>query len=151
MDRTDYDQAVFGQIQFDITDRLELSLGARYFEPETQVKGFFGFGLGFNPGRPPSSDNPNDIQPYEPGDPAVGGSDTYSPIGPGWSRNGEWRCPSQEDRKDAPCLNADRNVTESDSVYRVNLSWKATDTALLYATWSEGYRPGGINRNPSSG
>ena len=30
MDRTDYEEAVFGQIQFDITDTLELSLGARY-------------------------------------------------------------------------------------------------------------------------
>ena len=55
MDRTDNDEAVFGQIQFDITDTLELSLGARYFEPEDRVKGFFGFGLGFNPGRVPGS------------------------------------------------------------------------------------------------
>ena len=56
---------------------------------------------------------------------------------------------SQEDRKDAPCVNVDRTSKESDHVYRVNLSWKATDTALLYATWSEGFRPGGINRNPT--
>jgi hypothetical protein len=47
MDRTDRDQAVFGQVAFDITDALELSLGARYFEPEVHVKGFFGFGIGF--------------------------------------------------------------------------------------------------------
>jgi iron complex outermembrane recepter protein len=33
----------------------------------------------------------------------------------------------------------------------VNLSWNATDEAMLYATWSEGYRPGGINRNPFAG
>jgi outer membrane receptor protein involved in Fe transport len=149
MDRTDYEEAIFGQVQFDITDTLELSLGARYFDVENKVHGFFGFGLGFNPGGPPSRDNPGDIQPFEPGDPAVGGSDTYLPGGASWSRNGEWRCPSQEDRKDAPCVNADRKVTESDSVYRVNLSWKATDAALLYATWSEGFRPGGINRNPA--
>ena len=148
MDRTDYDQAVFGQVQFDITDRVEFSLGARYFEPETQVKGFFGYGLGFNPARVPGT-SPNDIQPFEPGEPANGGSGAFSPNGAGWSRNGEWRCPSQEDRKDAPCVNANRNVTESDSVYRVNLNWKVTDTSLLYATLSEGYRPGGINRNPS--
>ena len=149
MDRTDYEEAVFGQVQFDITDTLELSLGGRFFDVENKVHGFFGFGLGFNPGEAPSRDNPNDIQPFEPGDPAVGGTDTFLPGGAAWSRNGEWRCPSQEDRKDAPCVNADRNVTESDSVYRVNLGWKATDTSLLYATWSEGFRPGGINRNPA--
>ena len=55
MDRTDYDEAIFGQIQFDITDTLELSLGARFFDVENKVHGFFGFGLGFNPGRVPGS------------------------------------------------------------------------------------------------
>ena len=147
MDRTDYEEAVFGQIQFDITDTLELSLGGRFFDVENKVHGFFGFGLGFNPGRVPGSSDA-DIQPTEPGEPP-GGSGTFLPGGAAWSRNGEWRCPSQEDRKDAPCVNADREVTESDSVYRVNLGWKATDTSLLYATWSEGFRPGGINRNPA--
>ena len=153
MDRSDYEEAIFGTIQFDITDTFELSLGARQFDVENKVKGFFGFGLGFNPGRVPGSD-PDDIQPTEPGEPP-GGSGVFLPAvdgepqGVGWSRNGEWRCPSQEDRKDAPCVNADRNVTESDSVFRVNLSWKATETSLLYATWSEGFRPGGINRNPA--
>jgi outer membrane receptor protein involved in Fe transport len=148
MDRTDRDQAVFGQIAFDLTDKFELSLGARYFEPEVKVKGFFGFGLGFNPGRVPGS-SASDVD--EPGDPANGGSGAYVPEGQGWSRNGEWRCPSQADRKDAPCVNVDKGISESDSVYRVNLTWKATDTAMVYATWSEGYRPGGINRNPFAG
>ena len=55
MDRTDTDDAVFGQIQFDITDQFELSLGARFFDNETSVKGFFGYGLGFNPGRVPGT------------------------------------------------------------------------------------------------
>ena len=146
MDRTDYENAVFGQIQFDITDAWELSLGARYFDVENKVHGFFGYGLGFNPGRLPGT-SPDDLDP-EPGEPP-GGSGTFLPGAAGWSRNGEWRCASQEDRKDAPCVNADRKVSESDSVYRVNLSWKATDTTLLYATWSEGFRPGGINRNPA--
>jgi iron complex outermembrane receptor protein len=32
---------------------------------------------------------------------------------------------------------------------RVNVSWKAMDKVLLYATWSEGFRPGGFNRGSS--
>ena len=32
---------------------------------------------------------------------------------------------------------------------RLNVSWKATDDLLLYATWSEGFRPGGFNRGTS--
>ncbi len=123
LDRTDRDQAVFGQIAFDLTDKVELSLGARYFEPEVHVKGFFGFGIGFTQA--------------------------------GWSGTGENQCNvigvGQGDRKDGPCLNVDKKISESDSVYRVNVSWKPTDSAMLYATWSEGYRPGGINRNPFAG
>ena len=34
---------------------------------------------------------------------------------------------------------------------RVNLNYKVNDDVLLYATWSEGFRPGGINRNPFVG
>jgi outer membrane receptor protein involved in Fe transport len=141
MDRVDTDRAVFGNIAFDITDDLELTLGARYFKPEVTVKGFFGFGLGYNPPFVPTGVN-------EPGNPANGGDGAFSPAGRWWSSNGEWRCPSQADYKDAPCQNVDKAISESDWVGRVNLSWQATETAMLYATWSEGYRPGGINRNP---
>lgn len=118
LDRTDRDRAVFGHLSFDITDELELTVGARYFEPEVTVKGFFGFGLGF------------------------------SPI---WSGNGEANCVSQEEYKDKPCLNVDKGISESESIGRVNLTWKLSDTQMLYGTWSEGYRPGGINRSPSAG
>jgi iron complex outermembrane recepter protein len=33
---------------------------------------------------------------------------------------------------------------------RANLSWKVTQDALLYYTWSQGFRPGGFNRGTSS-
>ena len=73
------------------------------------------------------------------------------PAESGWSSTGEWRCPSQADSAAAksPCQNVDKGIKESDSVYRVNLSWNATETSMLYATWSEGYRPGGVQRNPA--
>ncbi len=38
---------------------------------------------------------------------------------------------------------------ESGTRSRVNLSWKVTDSALLYYTFSQGYRPGGFNRGTS--
>jgi outer membrane receptor protein involved in Fe transport len=96
-----------------------MSVGARYFEPEVTVKGFFGFGIGFTEA--------------------------------GWSGNGENRCVTQEDFQDAPCLNVDKGISESDYIGRVNLTWSFSDDALAYFTWSEGYRPGGINRNPFAG
>lgn len=143
MDREDTDKAVFGQLAYDITDKLELSVGMRFFKPEVTVKGFFGFGLGFGPGSAPSGTEPGAI--------ANGGSGAFSPVGQGWSRNGEYRCASQATYKDAPCLNVDKGISESDQISRVNLRWKATEDAMMYLTWSEGYRPGGINRNPFAG
>jgi iron complex outermembrane receptor protein len=143
LDRIDTDRAIFGQIAYDITDRLELTVGARFFEPEVTVNGFFGFGLGFSPASAPSGS--------EPGAVANGGSGAFSPMGQGWSSNGEYRCPSQKQYKDAPCQNVAKGIAESEHIGRVNLRWKASDDAMMYLTWSEGYRPGGINRNPFAG
>jgi iron complex outermembrane receptor protein len=39
----------------------------------------------------------------------------------------------------------------SDTIYKASLQWFANEDAMLYATWSEGYRPGGFNRNGGSG
>ncbi len=123
MDRVDTDKAIFGSLSFDLTDKIELTAGLRYFEPEVTVKGFFGFGLGFTE--------------------------------MGWSSNGENRCNlfpnGQKDYKDAPCLNVDKGIKEHEHVGRVNVNYKLNSDVLLYATWSEGYRPGGINRNPFAG
>jgi len=33
---------------------------------------------------------------------------------------------------------------------RANLTWKITPDALAYATWSQGFRPGGFNRGPGN-
>jgi outer membrane receptor protein involved in Fe transport len=154
MDRKDTDEAVFASVSFDLTEQLELTGGIRFFKAETTVEGFFGFGLGFGPNNPPS--DPAEL-PDEPGSSANGGDDAFSGDDPGerpgqgWSKNGEWRCPSQEDFRDSPCQNVDRKVDHDDYVGRVNLNYKVTDDVLLYATWSEGFRPGGINRNPFVG
>jgi len=56
----------------------------------------------------------------------------------------------------APCttstsdinLNAENlHSTYSGFKSRADLSWKVTDDALVYYTWSQGFRPGGFNRN----
>jgi outer membrane receptor protein involved in Fe transport len=45
-------------------------------------------------------------------------------------------------------LNAENlHSTYSGFKSRANLSWKVTEDALLYYTWSQGFRPGGFNRN----
>ncbi len=50
-----------------------------------------------------------------------------------------------------PCTNLDKEVKDSGSVPRVNLTYKLTPDRLLYATYSKGFRPGGINRSGNIG
>ena len=45
-----------------------------------------------------------------------------------------------------PCILFDRSATQSGETHKLNLSWKIDRDHLLYATYSTGYRPGGINR-----
>ncbi|NIS91244.1 MAG: TonB-dependent receptor [Woeseiaceae bacterium] len=131
MYRTDRDFAVFGSLSFDITDNLELTVGTRFFEPEVHVIGFFGFGLGFTPIWSSNGENRCNLQQGD----------------PGWTPNFN----GQEDWKDKPCLNVDKRLEESDNVSRVNLTWNVSGDNMVYFTWSEGYRPGGVQRNPFAG
>lgn len=45
-----------------------------------------------------------------------------------------------------PVSNVDLRTTDKDTVWRANLSYAVTDDVMLFATYSEGYRPGGLNR-----
>ena len=39
----------------------------------------------------------------------------------------------------------------SDTIFKLNVSWDISDDALVYATYSEGFRSGGFNRNGGGG
>jgi len=41
---------------------------------------------------------------------------------------------------------SDEPLKADDTITKVNISYKPTDTSLLYAVYSEGFRPGGFNR-----
>ena len=109
-ERTDKDDAVFGELTFDITDKLAVTGGIRFFEAENSLKGFFGYSAVFS------------------------------------GMTGESQCFDQADFRTAPCINLDKTVKEDGNTKRLNVSFHVTDDVMLYATWSEGFRPGGINR-----
>ena len=54
-------------------------------------------------------------------------------------------------------INIDQNLAgispaeETDTIIKFNLSWTPNDDSLLYATYSEGFRPGGFNRRGGPG
>ena len=109
--REDKEQALFGELSFDITDSLTATAGLRWFKTENSLKGFFGF------------------------------NDNYS------GNYGEALCFSDKQYNGSPCTNLDDKVDEDGTVPKFNLTYRFSDDALVYATYSEGFRPGGINRN----
>src|SRR3546814_14873158 len=46
----------------------------------------------------------------------------------------------------SPCTNLDKSTADTDFIHRINATYKFSDDALVYATVSRGFRPGGINR-----
>ena len=50
-----------------------------------------------------------------------------------------------------PCTDLNNRVSEKGHVPRVNLTYKITPDVMVYATWSKGFRPGGVNRTAQVG
>ena len=109
-ERTDRDDALFGEFTFDITDKLSATAGVRFFKSDNSLLGFFGYGAGFS------------------------------------GMTGEAACFDPADFRRAPCINLDKEVKEDGNTKRLNLTYRINDDVMVYATWSEGFRPGGINR-----
>lgn len=123
-DRVDQDYAVFGEVYFDITDKLTGTLGMRVYKTENSLEGYFGFGAGYS-----SSGNSGEALCE--------------------NQNGGVPVADLPDFQGAPCKNLDASTDDSDAIYKGNLAYKITENALVYATYSEGFRPGGLNRRGS--
>lgn len=124
-DRKDRDEAVFGELTFDITDKLSVTGGGRWFRANNSLQGYYGFAEGYSS---QSSVDPA-LRYGEAGCRALYG-DPSNWVG----------------YEGAPCQNFHKTVKEDGSLGRFNITYDISDTKLIYATWSEGYRPGGINR-----
>ena len=46
----------------------------------------------------------------------------------------------------APCTNLNQTVSDSGHVRAINLTYKFDPDRMVYATYSTGFRPGGVNR-----
>ncbi|HEY6922624.1 MAG TPA: TonB-dependent receptor, partial [Steroidobacteraceae bacterium] len=51
----------------------------------------------------------------------------------------------------SPCTNLDKSVSGNGGVPKVNVSYKFTPDVMVYATYSKGFRPGGVNRTSVAG
>ncbi|MGC1470344.1 MAG: TonB-dependent receptor [Sphingorhabdus sp.] len=129
--RTDRDYAAFGEASFDVTDKLTLTGGARLYKYNNSLVGFFGYSDGY------SGDK---VDPM--GVPGVIVKDGTGVAGCG-ILSGPTR-PAVVDG--SPCTNVDKSTKDSGVTFKSNATYKINEDALVYATWSRGFRPGGINR-----
>lgn len=122
----DYTQfAAFASVDFDILENLTLTLGTRYFDIDNSMVGAnMGSFYCKVYGTGESGPCTGDLYGY---------GDVLAPYGTNVSEQAD-------------------NDNQADGFRsRANLTWRITADALVYATWSEGYRPGGFNRGSACG
>jgi len=141
--RQDKDYALFGEANWDITSTVTVTGGLRFYKFDNTLYGFAGFGPEPNPVFSHTGVDRcltvNGLPAFEdPGAPlATGNSGLNIPcydvadIGP--------------DGKAIP-----RRSKGTGHIHRLNAQWKPEKNLMFYATWSRGFRPGGINRQPDT-
>jgi outer membrane receptor protein involved in Fe transport len=121
--RVDRDSAAFGELTFDFNDQWTGLIGARFFKAENTLEGYFGFGDGFS-----SSGNSGEALCSRFVGSLPGDRSRWLPF------------------QGAPCLNLDRKVDEDGVSAKVNITYRFDEGKMAYFTYSEGFRPGGVNR-----
>ena len=156
--RVERDYALFGEASFDITPRITLTGGGRYYKFNNTVFGFAGFGR--NPAFIQGEDN-DDIFPNAAGSTKTGVAQCFTASGLSVR---DAQLAGLDDTlitegalPGTPCINV-ANIVNGKIVpkrskgdgftYRLNGTWKPRDGLMFYGTWSKGFRPGGINRQP---
>jgi iron complex outermembrane receptor protein len=121
--RIDRDKAAYGEVSFDITSKLSITAGIRGYQYRNSLQGFYGFAEGYN-----------ELTGYSSGQ-GVNNAN----------------CKFFSTYHSVPCVNIDKTVSGSGETHKVNLTYKLDSDHLVYATYSTGFRPGGVNRNGSLG
>jgi iron complex outermembrane recepter protein len=62
------------------------------------------------------------------------------------SRTGVAACFGPPQVAGSPCTNVDKTTSDTDAIWKLNATYRVSDDVLVYATWSRGFRPGGVNR-----
>ena len=78
---------------------------------------------------------------------AVNSLEGFFGFGAGYSSHtGVSQCFAPPSEPGDPCTNLNKAVTETGETHKVNVAWHIDDDRMVYATYSTGFRPGGINR-----
>jgi len=114
--RKDRDRALFGEMTYDFTEKLSATAGIRFFDYENSLYGFNGFLSHCTGYYDPDG---NFVEDRENGTPQY------------------------------PCFDTRilDDVAEGDGEsYKLNVNYSINDDLMVYGTYSEGFRAGGVNR-----
>ncbi len=121
--RTDRDEALFGELSYDVLSNLTVTGGVRPYWYDNSLKGFFGFSQGYD---------------QETGFGSGEGADKQN-------------CIANQAYNAAPCVDLNKTTSGNGETHKINITYKIDADKLVYFTYSTGYRPGGINRNANFG
>jgi iron complex outermembrane receptor protein len=67
-------------------------------------------------------------------------------FGENFSSTGVQQCFGPAIVDNGPCTNLDKTTDEKGFTHKLNATWQINDNDMVYFTWSNGFRPGGVNR-----
>jgi iron complex outermembrane receptor protein len=119
--------ALFGQAEYDISDTLTVSLGARWYEIEDDYKG-----------STTTVDVTRRLRAFGTLDPVELAAVNLDPAAVDAA--------IASGQLEVGLLDDNGNLTVDDVIYKASVDWKPTDDLLMFATYSEGFRPPVTNR-----
>jgi len=155
VERTDEQRGVFGEVTFDLSESWSITAGARWYDIEVDFKGSAN-GSFCNSFAPDSNKFGTNISDLYDGDGVYTyrgtvGADVCAPLVTFTLDDSlaDIEAAGLTPAQAQGTFNALRapDAAETDGVIgKFTVSWTPNDNALLYATWSEGFRPGLLNR-----
>jgi len=121
--------AVFGQLEFDITDTVTASFGARWYQIDDEFKG-----------ATTTVDVSGRLQAF--GD----GSDEALTEFFGEEEADAIQAAIASGQLDTSLLDSDGTLTVDDTIIKASLAWQVSSDVMVFASYSEGFRPPVTNR-----
>ena len=142
--RSEDQVAFFGEVKFDVNDKLGLRLGARNYDIDFALRGATGssfFCKNVDPTTLPTSRTGNGpVQVVRP-------NGSVGCDGNSFDNHVTQRLRDLGASGTIPGLGANGVANQSDTIFRTSVDYKVSDDVLLFATYSEGFRPQVTNRN----
>ncbi len=121
--------AVFGQLEFDITDTVTASFGARWYQIDDMYKGSTS-----------TVDVSGRLQAF--GDGSVESLTEFF----GATEAAAIQDAIASGQLETSLLDSDGTLTVDDTIIKASLDWKVSDNIMLFTSYSEGFRPPVTNR-----